>query len=104
MARAFTFYQVLSLLAATPDGGMPTFCLDLLATFYDETASLIERRRLLRKCLAHLRRLSRQGPVAIAVFTADAEHPDEWLAMVEENVDGIWKLHHPHSPTPARLF
>jgi hypothetical protein len=85
VSRAFTCYQVLSLLetsssapagdaAAAPRGrtgsdgmllprpvrpaGPVTFVvLDLLSTFYDESVQAGERKRLLRDCIRHLERL-----------------------------------------------
>jgi hypothetical protein len=42
VARAFTCYQVLTLLAETPADGVPTLVLQLLDTFHDENVSLVE--------------------------------------------------------------
>ncbi|MCI0521839.1 MAG: hypothetical protein L0Z70_16460 [Chloroflexi bacterium] len=64
IARAFTCYQLLALLRGAAAQPSPLFVLDLLATFYDENVSLSERQRLLRACMAELRRLSRAAPVA----------------------------------------
>ena len=62
VSRAFTCYQVLSLLESTPSTQAPFVVLDLLNTFYDESVQIGERKRLLRSCLAHLERLV--GPSA----------------------------------------
>jgi len=62
VARAFTCYQVLSLLESTPSTQAPFIVLDLLNTFYDESVQIGERKRLLRTCIAHLERLV--GPSA----------------------------------------
>lgn len=67
IARAFTCYQVLTLLAETPASPAPTLVLDLLSTFYDENVPLPEALRLLDACLVHLRRLSTLAPVAVSV-------------------------------------
>jgi hypothetical protein len=66
LARAFTCYQVLALLEETPAEGAPTLVFDLLSTFYDEDVRLPESQRLLRICLAGLRRLSQAAPVIVA--------------------------------------
>jgi hypothetical protein len=66
IARAFTCYQVLTLLGETPAVPHPTLVLDLLATFYDENVELYESRRLLEKCTQHLLRLSRLAPVVVS--------------------------------------
>jgi len=57
VSRAFTCYQVLSLLESTPATKAPFVVLDLLNTFYDESVPIGERKRLLRSCIAHLERL-----------------------------------------------
>jgi len=58
VSRAFTCYQVLSLLESTPSTQAPFVVLDLLNTFYDESVQIGERKRLLRSCIAHLERLA----------------------------------------------
>ena len=47
VARAFTCYQMLTLLADTPPLGIPTLVMDPLESFYDENIDLSERQRLL---------------------------------------------------------
>ena len=67
LARAFTCYQMLTLLSETPAiPNQPTLALDLLATFYDESVPAAEALRLLERCLADLRRLSTQAPVVVS--------------------------------------
>ena len=67
LARAFTCYQMLTLLSETPAiPQQPTLALDLLATFYDESVRADEALRLLESCLADLRRLSTQAPVVVS--------------------------------------
>jgi hypothetical protein len=52
VARAFTCYQVLSLLAQTPSGVSSTICLEFLSTFYDENVSAAERWTLFDQSVA----------------------------------------------------
>ncbi len=67
LARAFTCYQMLTLLNQTPAiPQQPTIVLDLLATFYDESVRADEALRRLENCLAYLRRLSAQAPVVVS--------------------------------------
>jgi hypothetical protein len=67
LARAFTCYQMLTLLSETPAiPHQPTLALDLLATFYDESVPAAEALRLLERCLVDLRRLSAQAPVVVS--------------------------------------
>lgn len=57
-SRAFTCYQMESLLEATATTNTLILLLDFLSTFYDESAPLADRKRLFKNCLAHIRRLS----------------------------------------------
>ena len=67
LARAFTCYQMLTLLSETPAiPHQPTLALDLLATFYDESVQAADALHLLENCLADLRRLSAQAPVMVS--------------------------------------
>jgi hypothetical protein len=62
VARAFTCYQMAALIDQTCPGearatlgSSPTLVIDLLDTFYDESAPLAERRRLAEHCMQRLR-------------------------------------------------
>lgn len=116
VARAFTCYQVLTLLEETPATPTATLVLDLLATFRDEAVSLIERRRLLNKCLVRLRYLATAKPLLVSAST-DGGPPmssargrrqpqprDELLAQLEKAADRVWRFG-PSPPTvQLRLF
>jgi len=104
IARAFTCYQVITLLAQTPAEPPPTLCLDLLTTFYDENVSPAERRRLLRQALAHLQRLCRCAPVAVSLSAALPDQPDEWVSMLLEHAAQVWEFKHPPTSVNMRLF
>lgn len=67
LARAFTCYQMLALLAQTPMQPIPTLLVDMLATFYDENVTLEESQRLLEACLPHLQRLSTVAPLVVSL-------------------------------------
>jgi hypothetical protein len=58
VSRAFTCYQVHSLLESTPAVSVPFVVLDLLNTFYDESVGATERKRLLGACIVQLERLA----------------------------------------------
>lgn len=66
LARAFTCYQMLAMLAETPADGLPVLVIDLLATFYDDNVRLEESQRLLGQCVPHLQRLSQFAPVVVS--------------------------------------
>jgi len=105
IARAFTCYQVLSLLAQTPAGIRPTICLEFTATFHDENVARAERWRLFDQSLAHLQRLSQAAPVAVSAATSSTGLADDaWFTALEERATQVWRLEdHPQAVQP-RLF
>jgi len=66
IARAFTCYQVITLLQKTPATPMPHLIFDLLATFSDQAISDGESMRLLSIVAEQLLRLRRQAPVIVS--------------------------------------
>jgi hypothetical protein len=89
VARAFTCYQVLTLLSETPTAPYPTLVLDLLSTFYDENVELYESQRLLESCVGHLLRLSGLAPVVVsaqALVTRQPVQDRSCLVQILENV------------------
>ena len=103
VARAFTCYQVATLLTQTQAIPRPTLVLDILATFRDESVSLEERRRLLETCLSQLRRLAGQAPLLVSAIPQGAQS-DELLITLEEAADQVWRFGPPAQPLPLRLF
>jgi hypothetical protein len=94
LARAFTCYQMLTLLRETPTiSRQPTLALDLLATFYDESVRAADALHLLVNCLVDLRRLSAQAPVVVSArlprpgrgftygFTSESARPELMEAL-----------------------
>jgi hypothetical protein len=104
IARAFTCYQVVTLLAETPAVPVPTLVLDLLTTFQDENVPLHERRRLLVVSLDHLRRLSHRAPTLVSVSLEGADLSGELLGLLEEAVDQQWRFEPQPPAEPLRLF
>jgi hypothetical protein len=85
VSRAFTCYQMTSLLEATIATHESILLLDFLSTFYDESASFPDRCRLLQICLAHIRHLSLTNGLLIivhppALSSPEADHLIEYLA------------------------
>jgi hypothetical protein len=105
VARAFTCYQALALLEETPADSTPVLILNLLSTFYDESARLAERKRLLTRCTQEIRRLCRQAPVGVIV-SLRPEQPDnaDLLQILERSVDGMWRFEDERPLPPPRLF
>jgi hypothetical protein len=104
VARAFTCYQVLTLLSETSSGFVPTLGLELLGTFYDESVPLEERRRLLEQSLLHLQRLSQMAPVALSASSSADSQSDEWLPMLQEAAARVWRLEANSAPISLLLL
>ena len=66
VARAFTCYEMATLVKSTPADGLPTFFTGLLGTFYDEDVALAESQRLLKTCIHVLQNLCLFQPVVIS--------------------------------------
>ncbi|MAU00643.1 MAG: hypothetical protein CL608_26155 [Anaerolineaceae bacterium] len=79
VARAFTCYQMVTLLQETPISPTPTLVLDLLATFSDESIDLRESVRLLRLAIAHLQRLCRLAPVVVSIRPFPSHQSDRTI-------------------------
>jgi hypothetical protein len=112
VARAFTPYQLLALLEATPTGpnrmypSAPTLVLDLLNTFYDDNLPQPERRRLLVRCTAELRRLSQAAVVVVSVRPTPPaqEDPLRLVEMVKEASDEVLLFEEMAPVVQPRLF
>jgi len=65
--RAFTCYQMLTLLENTPARRQPHLILDLLATFYDDHVKTPESIRLVEACLRQIDRLRQFAPLAVTL-------------------------------------
>ncbi len=88
VARAFTCYQMATMLEEPAPGGIPTLVLNLLSTFQDENASLSERRRLLEVCLHNLRKNALHSPVLLVLHPQPSEEP--FLIRIREAADRVW--------------
>ena len=94
LARAFTCYQAAAMLAEMPADARPLLAIDLLATFYDESVSVDESRRLLAGCIPHLRRLSQAAPVVVSAKPPALPFPERrvLLEALKEAAAGAWQL------------
>lgn len=89
LARPFTCYQLVDLLADAALDGDPILILDFLHTFYDSDISLAVRFRVLRECCQHLQRLSRTQPVAVIVRqepVTDFQYFYPFLAQIADEI------------------
>ena len=116
VARAFTCYQMVTLLDETPATPVATLVLDLLATFRDETVPLAERQRLLEHCLERLKNLAAAAPLIVSV-SPDGGPPmsrqnrqrqprqgDGLLSRLEQAADQVWRFSAPPPIVQLRLW
>ena len=114
--RAFTCYQMAALLEDTPPSNLPSLVIDLLDTFYDESAPLAERRSLIERCMQLLHGLSSLAPTIASVRPPEPSRADPTglLEIVENAGDLLWlpeepvaaqgKRHQPaQSPAPPQM-
>lgn len=104
IARAFTCYQVLSLLANTPAAPVPTMALDLLRTFSDENITAAEGLRLVQAAIDHLHRLREGGPVAVAVRPLPQPDRARLVELLMATADQVIIREEPAAAAPLTLF
>lgn len=104
IARAFTCYQMVSLLTQQEATTAPVLILDLLATFCDESAPATERLRLLDQSLEQLQRLCAQASIVVSVSPLPAGQPAELLTRLENRAGHCLYIETPAEPTQARLL
>jgi hypothetical protein len=106
VARAFTCFQVISLLEATTDPDGPVFILRLLATYTDEMVPVYERLRLLKQVDGHIQRLRRTAPVVVTIRNALFQEDGllEWVSQLQANADEVILPTLGIQPEPATLF
>jgi hypothetical protein len=90
--RAFTCYQMTALLEDTPPSNQPSLVIDLLDTFYDESAPLPERHSLIKRCIQQLRNLSGLAPTVVSIRPPQPSHTDPTglLEIVQNAGDLLW--------------
>lgn len=92
ISRAFTCYQMLTLLEGLNPRHETILLLDFLATFFDESASFADRSRLLTISLEHIRKLTLQNGLLVTVHPpaiASAES-DALITQLTREADGVW--------------
>lgn len=106
VSRAFTCYQMTAMLEQTPPDPLPTLIIDLLDTFYDESAPLPERRRLAQRCSQRLKILGKHAPVVVSLRPPPPDQPDPTglQTVIQKAADLLWQQEVPRPPTPLTLF
>lgn len=102
VARAFTAFQMLTLLQECAPQPIPTLALDLLTSFYDENIHPAERKRLLAQVLERLRGLAGFAPVLVSA--ASPQPDDALLNWLAQNADQVWRYESEAHLAQARLF
>jgi len=87
--RAFTCYEMTTLLGSTPSLNQPCLILDLLNTFYDDHVSIHEADRLLKSCLGQIQRLVISGPVVVTLAPPLAKERSLLLEQVCAQADEV---------------
>jgi hypothetical protein len=106
VARAFTCFQVVSLLEATTNPDGPVFILRLLATYTDEMVPVYERLRLLKQVDGHIQRFRRTAPVVVTIRNALFQEDGllEWVSQLQARADEVLLPTLGIQPEPATLF
>lgn len=103
--RAFTCYEMNSLLADMPTFQQPYLILDLLNTFYDDHVPTYEVSRLLKLCLSQIHRLQVSAPVVVTLAPALVEERAFLITKVCEMADEVLTVDIPVSRvTQPALF
>jgi hypothetical protein len=89
LARAFTCYQLLDLLAGTRGNGGPILVLDFLHTFFSPDIPLAVRIRTLQACCHHLRRLSLHQAVTVFALQEAERDYELFCALLSANADKV---------------
>ena len=92
LARAFTCYQLLDLLASIRPESAPVLVLDILHTFYTDDIPLEVRRRVLEKCISHLQHLALARPVAVLAQRAASEDYPRFYTMLARLADEVYEM------------
>ena len=88
--RAFTCYEMNTLLGSTPSLNQPYLILDLLNTFYDDHTPVYEVCRLLKSCLGQINRLQLSAPIVITLSPPLTEERAFLMDEVCEKADQVF--------------
>lgn len=92
ISRAFTCFQMESMLHDLPASCNPVLLIDLLNTFYDENVNDQTSQRLLANCIRHLKRLSTTAPVLVSIFPPPkGEKRTSLIPMLLKAADQTWQ-------------
>lgn len=106
VARAFTCFQVISLLDQTRSPAGPVFILRLLNTFTDEMVPAYERALLLARVDNHLERLRHAAPLTITIHNLQSSEEllTAWIGRLQARADKVILPDQIDQQPPAQLF
>jgi hypothetical protein len=106
VSRAFTCYQMTTLLEIAPISTHPILALDLLATFYDESVTLSESQRLLDISAGQLLRLSQAAPVLVSASPPSRKQDERLLLLIQlqQITENLLILEDHQPPKQTSLF
>jgi len=104
--RAFTCYEMNTLLGTTPSLSHPCVILDLLHTFYDDHVPVYEIDRLLKSCLGQIHRLRLSAPVVVTLAPPLVEDRAFLIEQVCASADEVFtpEADVPPLPSQSTLF
>lgn len=102
VARPFTCYQTITLLAQT-GASTPLLVLDLLVPFTDDSLSDTESFRLLALAVAHLRRCALRVPVLVTAQPVLAPARQGLTAVLQKAADQVIQYQPPPAPVQLAL-
>lgn len=106
LARAFTCYQMMALLARTPAAACPAVVMNFLSSFYDDNVPLPESRLLLQAAVGHLHRLSRVAPIIVHTGPPPVGQPERLPLLHDLRAASghVYLFEPPPFDQPLRLF
>jgi hypothetical protein len=104
VARAFTCYQVVTLLSETAVTRQPKIIIDLLATFYDENVSINEAHRLLKIVLGRIQEMHRLAPILVSLHQPPQPERAGLVTAVCNIADHVLIHEQPPTYQSQRLF
>ena len=92
MARAFTCYQLLDLIANIRPDEEPLLILDFLNTFLNDDIPLPVRFRVLRQCCGHMQRLAFRKRVVVLVQEQSVEDHAAFHNILARSADEVLRI------------
>jgi hypothetical protein len=103
LARPFTCYQLLDLLAQARPESEPILILDFLHHFYNPDIDLPVRGRTFQQCCGHLQRLAFSRPTLVFAEKLNTEGYARFFPLLASAADGVFSVEGEIANAPAQL-